>query len=88
MIDVKDAVRITLEYVRELFDPEEIPNLTLEEVEISPDGDHWLVTVSFQRSYAKSPIEAMTGHQSAPIYKIVKVHAETGQVLSMKIRTV
>lgn len=87
MINVKDAVRIALEYVQELHEPEELPHLTLEEVELSADEVFWLVTVSFLKTAAQSAIEAMTGQQGTPTYKILKIHAESGQVHSMKIRT-
>jgi hypothetical protein len=87
MIDVKEAARIAFAYMQELYKPEEIPRLTLEEVELSPDEGFWLVTVSFLKTEAMSPIEAMTGQHGAPTYKILKVHAETGQVQSMKVRT-
>ncbi len=87
MIDAKEAVRIAFEYVQELYKPEEIPHLTLEEVELSSDEGFWLVTVSFLKALSKSPIEAMTGQHGTPTYKILKIHAESGQVHSMKIRT-
>jgi hypothetical protein len=39
-INVKDAVRIAVEYVRELYAPEQLDDLRLEEVELSEDGKH------------------------------------------------
>lgn len=93
MIDAKEAVRIAFDYVRGLYAAEEIPHLTLEEVELSNgeggEGgeDFWLVTVSFLKPVPKSAIEAMTGQQGAPTYKILRIRAADGQVHSMKIRT-
>ena len=87
MIDAKKAVRIALEYVQELYKPEEIPHLALEEVELSSDEGFWLVTVSFLKSAPQSAIEAMTGQHAASTYKILRIQAEGGQVHSMKIRT-
>ena len=88
MIDAKEAARIAFEYIREVYAADEIPHLSLEEVELSSEGDFWLVTVSFLRSVAKSPIEAMTtGQQGTATYKLLKLDAEGGQVHSMKIRT-
>ena len=88
MIDAKEAVRIALDYVRALYDAEEIPHLTLEEVELSVDQEYWHVTVSFLSSFTKSPIEAMTSQHGPAMYKILKLRAEDGQVHSMKMRTV
>ena len=88
MIDAKDAVRIALEYVQAMYKPEDISQLILEEVELSKEEDFWLVTVSFLPPAAKSPIEAMTSSRGTQAYKVLKIHAETGVVHSMKMRTV
>ena len=88
MIDAKEAVRVALEYVRTMYEAEEIPHLTLEEVELSPEQEYWLVTVSFLSPFARSPIEAMTSQHGPAMYKTLKLRAEDGQVHSMKIRTV
>jgi len=88
MINAKDAVRIALEYVQAMYKPEDIPQLTLEEVELSDKADFWFVTVSFLPPAAKSPIEAMTGSRGAQAYKVLKIDAETSLVHSMKMRTV
>ncbi len=88
MIDVKEAVRIAMDYVQAVYRPEDISQPLVEEVELSDDGDFWSVTVSFLRAAAKSPIEAMTGQQGTRAYKVLRIQAETGQVHSMKIRTV
>ena len=88
MIDAKEAVRIALDYVRSLYESEEIAHLTLEEVELSPESEFWLVTVSFSAPAAKSPIEAMTAQYGPPTYKVLKLRTDAGQVHSMKMRTV
>ncbi len=89
MIDAKEAARIAFEYVQEVYKADEIPHLSLEEVELSSEGDFWFVTVSFLRPVSKSPIEAMTtGQLGTATYKVLKIQAEGGQVHSMKIRTI
>lgn len=88
MIDVKEAVRVAMEYVQAMYTSEEISQLLLEEVELSGDESTWSVTVSFLRPVAKSPIEAMTGQHGAPIYKVLTLRADSGQVRSMKNCTV
>lgn len=51
--------------------------LSVEEVELSSDGKWWLITLG----YFQRPV--MTVRQ----YKQFRVHAESGGVVSMKIRT-
>lgn len=86
MIDVKEAVRIALEAVRELYT--QVPQLTLEEAELGKDGKTWIVIVSFSRPFAKSTIEAMTGHSGTTTYKKLEIDSETGIVRAMKMHQV
>ena len=59
MIDAKEAVRIAMESMKDLYQESDIPHLTLEEVERSKDGEAWLVTVSYARHFAKTTIESL-----------------------------
>ena len=88
MIKVREAVRIAMEAIRELYAEDQVPHLTLEEVELRKDGATWVVVVSFSRTFAKSPIEAMTGQQGTTTYKMLEIDAETGVVRSMKMHQV
>lgn len=88
MIDAKEAVRIATESMQGFYRPEQIPELSLEEVELSRDEKDWLVTLSFTRPVGRSPIEAMTGQGGAVTHKQIAVRAEDGQVRSMKTRQV
>jgi hypothetical protein len=98
-INVKEAVRIGVEYVRELYAPEELVDLRLEEVELSEDGKNWFVTLGFSRPELKKqqrPIEPAPGTVLSLLrpqtlereYKVVKINAKSGDVQSMKIRQV
>jgi hypothetical protein len=52
MIEVKEAVRIAFQYMKEIFFEEQLYDLTLEEIELaepSDDEPYWLVTVGFTR---------------------------------------
>lgn len=51
-------------------------NIGLEEIELSEDKKYWLITLSHPKGYIGSVMD----------YKIFKVDAYTGKVLSMKIR--
>jgi len=88
MIEAKEAVRIAMEAMGELYTAEQIPKLMLEEVELTADESRWTVTVSFARSSVKSTIEAITGQQGTTTYKRIEINAETGVILSMKMHQI
>lgn len=86
MIDVKQAVQISRNYLSELYQSDEIRDLSLEEVELTEDNRFWLVTLTFTQQMMQplNPIEAMTGPKYARFLKEIRIDAETGQVRSMK----
>jgi hypothetical protein len=79
-IDVKQAVAKAMEYIKDLIP--NAPGLTLEEVERS--GPDWLVTLGYLEKNV-SPIAALAGG-SQKTYKVFRIDAATGEVVSMKIR--
>jgi len=91
-IDVKEAVRKCVAYFHKLY-----PNLgadanvMLEEVEQSEDGAYWLVTLGYdiqlRLSRVAGNLQGVFGPQVARHYKVFKVNAETGRIVSMKIRS-
>lgn len=89
-IDLRQAVKIAREFVREAFEGQ-TEDLRLEETEFSDFENHWLITLSFLRE--KSREEYSTNIFAAPVsskardYKIVDIDAHDGKVHSMKIRT-
>ena len=87
MIDVKNAVKTSRDYITGLYSGEEILDLSLEEVESSEDGKYWLVTLGFTKQMAQplNPMEAMTGPKFSRVYKEIKVDTKSGEVCSMKI---
>jgi hypothetical protein len=50
-MDMKEAIASAKRYVQELYADEGISNLGLEEIELSPGGDGWQVTVAFSRPW-------------------------------------
>ncbi len=92
-VDVREAVRIARQYMRDLYEGEKLPNLRLEEVELSEDNAEWLVTFGFTASEkdveTNSFITAIGGSTSRPRrdYKLIRVDARTGKALAMNIRT-
>ncbi|MBS1538989.1 MAG: hypothetical protein JST20_14740 [Bacteroidetes bacterium] len=88
MLDVKQAVKKASEYFSEFYP--EIEQKQLEEIEKSEDGKYWLITLSYPLSeyYKPSVVELMTLNGKKQQYKSFKVDASTGEVISMKIRSV
>jgi hypothetical protein len=98
MIGVKEAVHRAREYLASIQGEigEEINNILLEEVELSPDEKSWLVTLGYDISlldYRRSPFEiaasgTTTIRRQQRFYKIFDIDAVTGVVKSMKIRNI
>jgi hypothetical protein len=99
MIDVKEAVKVAHDYTRELYKDYgvgEVDPITLEEVELTDDERFWLITLGMYRSELPAtttgpvlPADTIAGRLLAKRereYKIVKIHADSGKVRSMKIR--
>jgi hypothetical protein len=84
MLDVKEAAQKASEYFTGLYSDQKIPNVQLEEVEITEDGKYWLITLS----YPVPPELAALNFNFKRKYKVFQIDAKTGQVISMKIRKV
>jgi predicted transcriptional regulator len=96
MIDVKRATQIASDYFAELFSDASFTDVRLEEVEkTEEDGTpYWLITLGY------TVADTLDASQEGPLslssrlrrpkrqYKIFRIHGETGEVESMKIRTV
>lgn len=77
LINAKQAVEVTIKYITELtLRPQS--DFSLEEVELSSDKIYWYVTLGYLKNVFSGAKE----------YKEFKVDANTGDVLSMKIRKV
>jgi len=92
-IDVKEAVRKVTAYFLKLYPKLGTgANVMLEEVEESEDGSYWLVTMGYdveQRVSGPAGLQHMFGSGSLVHrrYKIFKVDAKTGRIVSMRIRS-
>jgi hypothetical protein len=84
MITVKEAVKRAMLFLGELQESNPPEDVTIEEVELSNDGLFWLITISFFP--AGSSIAAITGRKPVKKYKVFRVDAESGEVISMKMR--
>jgi hypothetical protein len=89
-ISVKEAVSKAFEYAHDLYKPQEIPQLMLEEVELDEEKKHWLVTLGYKsyRTIQKQMLPLTTEKESVREYKIFRIDAQDGQFISLKIREV
>ncbi len=88
MIDVKQAVRSAIGYVKDLYEQKAPNDFMLEEVELSDDEKYWLITISFpQYQRQTNPLGTFINpNQEQRIYKTIKIRVDNGQAISMKIR--
>jgi hypothetical protein len=88
MIDLKQAVQATYDYLQSLQGMMGHPlnNLRLEEVELSEDRNFWLITLGFDSIIKKNRL-AIELDISTREYKIFKVNSQSGEVEAMKIRS-
>jgi hypothetical protein len=83
MIGVKEAVSAATGFAREVYGGD--LGFTLEEVEPSPDERYWLITLGFVDN--ANPFAVIAGGRVNRDYKVFKVDAESGEVISMKLRS-
>lgn len=83
MIDAKEAATNAAVYLSTLltFPP---TNVMLEEVELSEDEQYWFITLSFDEDLWHPSHSRDTRTK----YRIFKINADSGKVLSMKIRAI
>ena len=90
-MNVKDAVKSGMSYIKDLFEQENISNLGLEEVTFEPGNKVWVVTVGFSRAwdYPKPNVLTMVSNVNlAPnrVYKVLRIDDESGEVMSVTNR--
>lgn len=86
-IELQEAIKIATKTLREIYKGKKFHNLLLEEVELN--GRDWLITLGFDES-AKSKDGSLASIVANPErkYKQFRINAKSGNVKSMKIRTV
>jgi hypothetical protein len=88
MIEIKEAVKIALNLVHDLYDPDSVKNSLLEEVVLSQDEKNWAVTIGFDYGDRQVPAPSSFPSESTPtrrprIYKMILINVETGQPVAM-----
>ena len=87
IIDVKDAAKRAMAYFQDLMPS--VSDIWLEEVELLADEKSWNITLSAlapARKEANSALSEILA-KSERLYRTFMVDSHTGQVRSMKIRT-
>ena len=86
-ITVREAAHAAEAYFRQLFPAR---NVSLEEVELSEDEKHWLITLGYEVEVPMVPsvsaLNPFIQPEKKTKYKLFKVNAQTGSVVAMKIR--
>lgn len=89
MIDVKQAARAAEAFVRALIPESGLRDVRLEEVDLSDDGGAWDITLGWADPGAAQNALFFNPAQSSPrVYKTLRVDGTSGEVTSMKIRSV
>jgi len=84
MINVKEATDKAKEHLLAFFPDAE--QVQLEEVELSEDKAYWLITLSYEGLSSSVASSMLVG--KSLLYKIFKLDAKQGEVISMKIRDI
>lgn len=76
MIDAKQAAKLAAQYLEDILDRRP-DGLEVEEIELSENELYWLITLGYD-------VDPMGRTRN---YKVFKILADTGEVVSMKIRS-
>ena len=96
MIEVEQAVKLAKEAAKKVYADCEVRDVLLEEVEIPENNsDSWLITLSFilapstnsDSIQAQAVLGALASIGRKRIYKVFEIGKDTGELRSMKIRT-
>jgi hypothetical protein len=95
--DARNAVKSATDYLDHIKDlmGEKFTNLRLEELELTENRQIWMVTLGYDVPYTLTGLESLMSpsrlSSEQPYkreYKIFNVDSQTGEVQSMKIRSV
>lgn len=84
MLDVHRAVELTTKTLKDLYADRGLEDVMLEEAELSDDCRQWIVTVSF---VPKDRYQLLGLPDKTRSYKTITIDAETGDFVSIKIRS-
>jgi hypothetical protein len=88
----KDAVDAARRYASELFPPEELRGLRVEEISASDDQKQWHVTLGWVEKDTKTVIPSAFSNSLSQVVEVPRVYkkftidAESGAVIKMEMR--
>jgi hypothetical protein len=94
MIDVTLAVTAARDYIQKMQPllGGSLENLRLEEIELSEDEQHWMVTLGYDTFYKPYEVPRLLATSDIQTrsreYKLFRINADDGAVEAMKIRKV
>jgi len=80
MVEAKEAAANAEKFLHALYEGKQISSVRVEEVELSSDQAHWLITLSFDPRVNSIGLDPRT-------LRVFRVRREDGVVESMKMRT-
>jgi hypothetical protein len=89
MIDIRTATLAAINYIDSIQDllKSSLENLNLEEAEISEDEKLWLITLGYDKPNNDINASVLSTLRITPReYKLIKVKADTGDVVGIGIR--
>jgi hypothetical protein len=87
-MEVKEAIALARQYVKDVFSDEQLNDIGLEELEFDDDKDIWSITLGFSRPWQASATQNALAALVSPRrdYKVVRISDKTKKVLSVKNR--
>jgi len=88
-IRLRDAARIAIEFIGEVFKDAGLSDIRLEEVQFVHElnGEPgWEVTISFVRTNTSTAVAQALGREVEREFKTVVVSADTGEVEALRMR--
>jgi hypothetical protein len=82
MLSVQEAVAKAIELLSSLIPSAR--NIRLEEAEVSDEGPWWDITLSFPET--ENAIQMLSAHGATRVYKLVRVHRDTGDFHAVRNR--
>ncbi len=83
MVDIRQAVQAALEFMHGIYEEEDLKKLGVEEVERDAESKHWVVTIGIGGAEPASTMSVVEGTGIGRRYKIIRIDAESGAVISM-----
>jgi hypothetical protein len=85
IITAREAAQAAFDYLNKLLTPGTVEKPVLEEVELTDDEQHWLITIGYVQREGDPLVPAFV-NPPVPKLKLFKVDSRSGRVVSMKIR--